>query len=236
MSSTPKKYIVANWKMNNPKESIDCYFKSLIASEISEVIICPSFVFLKEASTICREGAKIGAQQCSSFSQGAYTGQVSASMLAQVGVQYCLVGHSEQRQHNKSNDLLACVDNLNKENIVPIFCVGETKDEYDKGRSLEVIGEQMQGLNFECDIIIAYEPIWSIGTGIIPSVESVDTVASFIKSKNNFRPVLYGGSVNAGNAASFSGVKNIDGLLIGGASLSSSTLNEISNRYLKASN
>ena len=95
--------------------------------------------------------------------------------------------------------------------------------------------EQIKGLNFEFDIIIAYEPIWSIGTGIIPSMKSIDGIASFIKSKTNSKPVLYGGSVNVENASSFSTAQNIDGLLIGGASLSSSSLNEITKRYLNSS-
>lgn len=221
--------------MNSPAHLIDHYFKSLAVLGNSETIICPPFVFLQEALAACPNEVKLGAQQCSSFSKGAYTGQVSASMLAQVGAKYCLVGHSEQRQYNKSNNLLECVERLHEEKIVPIFCVGETKDEYDRGHSLQVVEEQMKGLNFEFDIIIAYEPIWSIGTGIIPSVESIDSIASFIKSKTNSKPVLYGGSVKVENASSFSEAKNIDGLLIGGASLSTSSLNEITKRYLHSS-
>ena len=235
MSSTSKKYIVANWKMNSPTDSVDYYFESLDVPENSEMIICPPFVFLQRVLATCCNEAKIGAQQCSSFANGAYTGQVSASMLAQVGVQFCLVGHSEQRHYNKSNNLLECVQRLHEEKIVPIFCIGETKDEYDRGQSLQVVEEQIKGLNFEFDIIIAYEPIWSIGTGIIPSMKSIDGIASFIKSKTNSKPVLYGGSVNVENASSFSTAQNIDGLLIGGASLSSSSLNEITKRYLNSS-
>ena len=224
------KIIVANWKLNGSFEFIDSYFNALqsvtIESDIC-VIICPPYVYLNK----CNQKSEffyIGAQDCSNLKSGAFTGDISAKMLKDNKSQFCLVGHSERRQIFKqtNEDVKLKIINLIYEGLNPILCVGETLEEKELGKTKEVLKKQIiESLPKNPSnkaIIIAYEPIWAIGTGLTPSLEEINIIHSYIKSEiknyENFK-ILYGGSVKSSNAREIMTLDNVDGVLIGGASL-----------------
>ena len=174
---------------------------------------------------------KLGGQDCGTHSQGSFTGDISAFMLKDCGAQYVILGHSERRQHNhESDDIIAQkITQAIKQDLSPILCVGESKeqrmnDDYQNFISKQLNNSLPKNTQIK-NLIIAYEPIWSIGSGIIPKIEQIAEIANLItqeldKNKNiiNFR-VIYGGSVNAKNASEILQIKNIKGLLVGGSSL-----------------
>jgi len=181
----------------------------------------------------------LGGQDCHAEENGAFTGDVSAIMLKDCGCEYVILGHSERRQHlNESDQLIAkkISAGINAA-ITPILCIGESKELRQNNSYLNFIGKQIENnipANLEIDnLIIAYEPIWSIGTGLIPSSKQIEEIAEFIKSKisankniKNFA-ILYGGSVKKENSAEILAINNIDGLLVGGASLNADEFFEI---------
>jgi triosephosphate isomerase len=227
------KYIVANWKMNGSKDLVEGY-KSLfpkLKEEIS-LIVCPPFVFLDHAKTKFENSPfKVGAQDCHPEPQGAFTGNISASMLSEVGCTFAILGHSERRSfHGETSALVfqkakACQD----QGIIPIICVGETQDERAMGETLKVLESQIsQSCPKEGTYLVAYEPLWAIGSGLTPTDEDIVKVIAFIHGLvGEQTPVLYGGSVNGANGASILNLPGVNGILVGGASLKVDEMNKI---------
>lgn len=188
------------------------------------LILCPTYLNIGQTEI---ENAHLGAENVSSRNDGAYTGEVSASQLKSYGVEYTIVGHSERREYQKENfeDINEKVKRLFENDIVPILCIGESKEQREntdfKAFLEEEITTALAGLTEEqkSKVIIAYEPIWSIGTGIIPTEEQIIDVFDFIKEKLPTTKVLYGGSANVNNIEMLNKIKQIDGYLLGGLSL-----------------
>jgi len=220
------KLIVGNFKMNLLKNDINKYIEEMKKYNFSNVVYCPSNIYLQE---FINNNLTVGSQDVSPFMNGSYTGDVSASQLKSLGVKYVIIGHSERRSYYHEKEiLLDKIENAITEGIIPIYCIGESKEEYDNDLTLEVLKEELDfvfnsNLNIN-NIIIAYEPIWAIGTGLIPTSEEIYNVISYIKeyiyNKYNFSVnVLYGGSVNNKNISELETIKNIDGYLVGGCSI-----------------
>ncbi|MCX6779439.1 MAG: triose-phosphate isomerase [Candidatus Magasanikbacteria bacterium] len=229
-----QKIIVANWKMVVKKEQLVSLVEVVGQADKTnlEVALCPSFVHLTEvASLINNKNIGLGAQNCFWVEHGAYTGEVSAWDLKDEGCQYVLVGHSERRKYFSESDeiinkkLLAVLE----VGLTPILCVGETKEEKDAGHTLERVREQLQKdlvnvILKDSRIIIAYEPVWAIGTGDFCKPNDAEEVQSMIKEEFTKITgvaevaVLYGGSVDDKNVAEFLKQNSIDGVLVGGAS------------------
>ena len=199
-----------------------------------EVALCVPSAYLSQLQSLLADTAiEVGAQDISQHAAGAYTGEISAAMLKDFGVRYCIVGHSERRQYHgetdavvaeKTKQALAC-------GITPIVCVGETLDEREAGKTEEVVKRQLAAviqLNGHCisEIVVAYEPVWAIGTGKTATTEQAQQVHQVLRSQLKAASghadriqILYGGSMNASNAAQLLGQRDIDGGLVGGASL-----------------
>ena len=235
-----KAVIAGNWKMNNtPAETTALIneMKPLVAGADCDVVICAPFVDL-QAALEAAEGSniKIGAENCHWAEKGAFTGEVSAPMLKAMGVPYVIIGHSERRQYFGETDetvnkrVRAALDN----GLTVILCVGEVLEEREQGVTFEIVGKQtkvaLQGVaENELDkIIIAYEPVWAIGTGKTATADQADEVNGYIrqviadlysKEAADAFVVQYGGSMNAKNADELVAKENVDGGLIGGASL-----------------
>ena len=202
----------------------------------AEIVVCPPYVFLSAVnSSISGTDIKLGAQNMCDQDKGAFTGEVSGPMLKDMGCEYVVIGHSERRTLYGENDEICATKYaaVLKNNLKPIFCIGETLDEREQGITEEVVSRQLDAiLNTEgvaslANAVIAYEPVWAIGTGKTATPEQAQEVHAFIRNKiagqdagiaEGLR-ILYGGSMNAGNAAELRGQSDIDGGLIGGASL-----------------
>jgi triosephosphate isomerase len=236
------KVIAGNWKMNNDlNESRDLISKLLTGLKNStincEVVICPPFTSLSEASTMIKGSTiKSGAQNFHQEENGAFTGEVSAKMLLSAGCEFVIIGHSERRAiFMESDDLInKKIRRAIKNNLKPIFCVGELLEEREKNITEQVIKTQvLKGLeNFTVgdlkNLIIAYEPVWAIGTGKTATPQQAEEVHHFIRKliENHFSKefaenlrILYGGSVKPDNSKDLLSQKNIDGALVGGACL-----------------
>ena len=212
-------------KSNLDKNAYKDYLERLNKVETDfELILCPTHLNIANTELV---KAKLGAENVSSRKDGAYTGEVSASQLKSYDVEYTIVGHSERREYQKETfeDINEKVKRLFEENITPILCIGESKEQREntdfKAFLEEEITTALAGLTEEqkSKVIIAYEPIWSIGTGIIPTEEQIIDVFDFIKEKLPTTKVLYGGSANVNNIEMLNTIKQIDGYLIGGLSL-----------------
>lgn len=239
------KTIAGNWKMNMNYGDAKALYDAVLTSELPidrRVIVAPPYVYLSEFSNKRNSKVFLSAQNCSSHRNGAYTGEVSAEMLASLNVEYCLVGHSERRTyfHEKEADFKLKIQQLLENNIIPVYCVGETLEERLEGKALHVVKNQIQNALFEFEnideIILAYEPVWAIGTGHTATSEQAQEMHAFIRdliSKNfgeqtaNNISILYGGSVKSSNAAELFAQNDIDGGLIGGASLDVESFLEI---------
>lgn len=231
MNNVRRKLVAGNWKMNGNSALIESFAKKLTVPETVDVLLCVPAPYLTGAKII---QAEIGSQDCSEFEKGAHTGDVSPSMLVDLGIQYVIVGHSERRQdHNESNDKVALkVQAALNANLTPILCVGEPLDVRESGNVFDYVQGQLDAVIAQCDdrffkhAIVAYEPIWAIGTGKTATPSQAQEVHAFIRDylnghhqeANDIR-LLYGGSVNAENAHTLFSQKDIDGGLIGGASL-----------------
>lgn len=188
------------------------------------MILCPSTIHLAQGKT---SSIFLGAQNVSAYEKGAYTGEVSAEQLKSYGVSYCIVGHSERRQYQKetNEEIGIKITRLFQNGIIPILCIGESKEEREEARVKEVLQEELEMATRNLteeernNLIIAYEPIWSIGTGIIPTNDEIHEVFDFIKGLFPNTKVLYGGSANEQNIEELKQVKTIDGYLLGGLSL-----------------
>lgn len=245
-----KPLIVANWKCNPPTFA-EAKKLFLAVSEganktKAEVVICPPFVFIPGLSAITKSPIKLGAQD-TFFQEGAFTSQVSVSMLKQFGCKYAIMGHSEKRALGETNEIIskkikACLEN----NIIPILCIGENKQERQSGTTFKILKSQIKSglkgistINIK-KIVIAYEPIWSIGTGNACDTDRAKEANIFIKKiligifgkqKAQKIRIIYGGSTNPDNALGFIKEANMNGLLPGGASLDPKKFVAILNKF-----
>ena len=221
-----KKPIVAgNWKMNkHPKEGfsfVDEIQDLLLDINHVSVIFAPPFTGLFEMNV--NPPFYSAAQNCHWENSGAFTGEISVSMIKDCGANYVIIGHSENRQSGETDKLINLkIKSAIKSNLKVIFCIGETLQQKRKKITKQVLNKQIRfGLNkikIKNNIILAYEPVWSIGTGVIPKKNELFETINFIKKKINKCKVLYGGSVNPKNIIVLKSIDNIDGFLIGGAS------------------
>jgi len=234
------KIVAGNWKMNGSLESIRELIKGIQAGMGSvgsaSVIVCPPAIYIAEVSKLV-EGSKIsiGSQNVCDQDSGAYTGEISGAMLKEYGCEYAIVGHSERRSiYGETDEMVASRFAAARRNgLKPILCVGELLEEREQGITEEVVGRQidavinLEGVESLADAVIAYEPVWAIGTGKTASPQQAQDVHKFIRDKIAAMNadiaanlvIQYGGSVNASNAEELLGMPDIDGGLIGGAAL-----------------
>jgi triosephosphate isomerase len=235
----PRPLVAGNWKMNGVKSALSELTAIRDAAAAggagrAEVALCPPFTLVAAAAEAAK-GAPlaIGAQDCHAKVSGAHTGDISAEMLKDAGATYVIVGHSERRADHGETDAVvrAKAAAVLAAGLTAIVCVGETKDERVSGKANTVVGGQVHGsldAGFDAGkIIVAYEPVWAIGTGLTPTAADVADMHAHIRAelakiygeKGAGVRILYGGSVKPENAAELMGVKNVDGALVGGASL-----------------
>ena len=236
-----KKIIAGNWKMNycvNKAEDFVSEIKDAINTDEVDVVICPNFVSLDRLSDLLDgTNIKLGAQNVHTEDKGAYTGETSVNMLAAVGVQYCIVGHSERRQYfAETNEIVnKKAKKLLEKDINPIVCVGETLEERESNTMFDVVEKQVresldgiEEAQLKRNVVIAYEPIWAIGTGKTATAEQANEMCKFIRevvskmyneSVAEAVRIQYGGSVKPANANEILNMSDIDGALVGGASL-----------------
>lgn len=231
-----RKIAAGNWKMNGLGEDLAqvARLAEAVAAASCDVILCPPATLI--ARIVERAGLSnmyVGGQTCHPASSGAHTGDISAEMLADAGATHVIVGHSERRaDHGESSeDVAAQVTATIDAGLIAIICVGETEAERDADVTLNVVATQLAGSIPEgalpAQIVVAYEPVWAIGTGRTPTLEQIAEVHDHIRAELAARrggaandiPLLYGGSVKPGNAAEIFAVSNVDGALVGGASL-----------------
>ncbi len=214
--------VVLNNKSNLDKKEFMEYQNELKKIESSyQLVICPSQVYL---NSIDLPTFDLGSQNVSSYHQGAYTGEIYAHQLKSLDVKYCLVGHSERRKYQRetNKDINEKIKRLLEEEITPILCIGETKEQKDSKKTKSVLLSELNECLSEInnnDIIIAYEPIWAIGTGITPTKDEVEDVLKEIKKVYQKNKLIYGGSLNQENIVEFKTSYLIDGYLLGGLSL-----------------
>lgn len=237
-----KKLIAGNWKMNGSFGANEALVKALVSGVATQgadnclVAVCVPAPYLAQVKDLVQgSGIALGAQDVSAHETGAYTGEVSAGMLRDFGTRYCLVGHSERRLYHGETDAAVAlkVQRALAVGITPIVCVGETLAEREGGHTEEVVKRQLAAVihsNGHCisEIVVAYEPVWAIGTGKTASPQEAQEVHAVLRaqlaaatSHADRIHILYGGSMNASNAAQLLSQKDIDGGLIGGASLKS---------------
>ena len=226
---------IANWKLNGNIEFIKEYYQKLSANSEKCTVICSPSIFIHQLQAN-NTNLFSGAQDVSIYNEGAYTGELSSKMLAEFNTKFCLVGHSERRKYfNEGNQTVNLKSvNLIENKIIPIICIGETLNERNKKLTKEIlykqIKESLPKISNSKNTIIAYEPIWAIGTGLTPTLKEIEDIHEFIKSideKLNKMRVLYGGSVKASNSKEITDIKNVDGCLVGGASLKVDEFNAI---------
>jgi triosephosphate isomerase len=240
---TRKSIVVGNWKMNGSKQQMKAFFAAFKAKmqenpfPLCETVICPPAIYLPYMEEILTASAeiKLGAQDVSGFEKGAYTGQISAAMLLEYGCHYAIIGHSERRQFcQEDEETIAKKFFMAKSaGLTPILCVGETQEQrHSKLTGTVVLGQLQAILSAEGaeafhGAIIAYEPVWAIGTGLTATPEQAQevhgllrqTIAEYDANLAQDLPILYGGSVKANNAKALFSMQDIDGALVGGASL-----------------
>ena len=235
---TSRKLIAGNWKMNGGLAANEALVQALlqgIAAPSCDVAVCVPAPYLAQVQALLAGSPiALGAQDVSAQVQGAFTGEQSAAMLGEFGVRYAIVGHSERRQyHGESDETVAAkAAAALAKGITPIVCVGETLAEREAGRTEEVVRRQLAAVihvNGHCisEIVVAYEPVWAIGTGVTASPEQAQAVHAVLRAQLHHAAsehaagiqILYGGSMNAANAATLLAQADIDGGLIGGASL-----------------
>jgi triosephosphate isomerase len=222
MGMARSRLVAGNWKMHGSRASIAALLDALVKESPPNCAVCVPFPYLAQVAERLRGSAIAwGAQNVSEHAQGAYTGEVSAAMLKEFGCRYALAGHSERRQLYGETDaqVAAKFAAARSAGITPILCVGETLQEREAGRTEEVVGRQLGAVKFEGGVL-AYEPVWAIGTGRNATPEQVQAVHAFLRKRvGPDTPILYGGSVKPQNAPAIFAMPDVDGGLIGGASL-----------------
>jgi len=234
-----RRFCVANWKMNfnssDTKSFLENWKKKDLKNKEVKTIFCPSFTELNSTAELLHNScSELGSQNVYYESNGAFTGEISCRMLKDLGCNWVIIGHSERRAIFGETDEMVChkLDKLTSENMYPIVCIGETKDERENGKTEEVLSRQLlvafenqKGENIE-HTVIAYEPVWAIGTGITATIDMISEAHQCIRNifnTNGFNgneiSILYGGSVTNENAAELSNITDVDGFLVGGASL-----------------
>ncbi|PID93580.1 MAG: triose-phosphate isomerase [Bacteroidetes bacterium] len=250
-----KKMVAGNWKMNldfeKAEELMDMLADLLEAKEPThcEVVVCPSFVYMELAADYAQEaGFELGAQNVSAFEDGAYTGEVSANMLEKLGVTYVIIGHSERRAyfHESSDILEQKVERALEHHLQPIFCCGELLEDRKQQNHFKVVEAQLKETILKLspeefsNVVVAYEPVWAIGTGETATPEQAQEMHAFIREmiKKAYNEkvaeettILYGGSCKPSNAKELFAKKDVDGGLIGGASLKAADFNAIIHSY-----
>ena len=239
--------VAGNWKMNGLAASLSVLEQIVAgAGALSnvELMVCPPATLIAGFAAAARgSGVLIGAQDCHALASGAYTGDLSAEMLKDAGAVAVIVGHSERRQYHGETDTAVRAKALaaGRAGLVAIVCVGETGAERDAGRALDVVASQLEGSLSDDSVgfVIAYEPVWAIGTGQTPTPADVAEMHRLIRERLVLRyghggegtRILYGGSVNPTNASALLAVDNVDGALVGGASLKASDFLAVAGAY-----
>ena len=257
MNNTKQKIIIANWKMRlSLVETLDLAQKmkaKFTDFKTGEVIICPNFISMTEVKRVLKGSLiKLGSQDVFWEEKGAYTGEISPSMLAEAGCEYVIIGHSERREYLLENYEMIHLELkavMNVKELTPIICIGESRKERKTERRDFVLVDQLYqalgGIDIigNQQIIIAYEPIWAIGSGIAIEPEEAEYAHKIIKltlkdifglqiANNNFR-IIYGGSIDSKNVNDFVNLENLDGLLVGGASLDVNEFYKVAKAILK---
>jgi triosephosphate isomerase len=251
MTHGSRPLVAGNWKMNGLRESLVeaaaiCEAVDAGGAGKAELVVCPPATLLMAAAQICA-GSRVGVggQDCHAEASGAFTGDISAEMLKDAGASYVILGHSERRAgHNETDKIvLAKAKSALRAGLAAIICVGETRAEREAGAAFAIVGVQLAGSIPENSppgqIVIAYEPVWAIGTGLTPTPADIAEMHCFIRVRvNQHLPgqgasvrILYGGSVRPDNAAELLPVEDVDGALVGGASLSSAEFMAIAGVY-----
>jgi len=229
--------VAGNWKMNGSQASIAALLGELVSAVVPtgpEVAVCPTYVHLAQALEMCAASPiDVGAQDCSHLQSGAYTGEVAPVMLAELGCRWVILGHSERRQYHGESDALvaAKLAAAVEAGLAPIVCVGETREQREAGEAEKVVRAQLEGALTApanlAKLVVAYEPVWAIGTGLTATPAQAQDMHAFIRGclgeiggmDSAATRILYGGSVKADNAAQLFAQPDIDGALVGGAAL-----------------
>ncbi|MGS2723727.1 triose-phosphate isomerase [Porticoccus sp. GXU_MW_L64] len=231
-----KSLVAGNWKMHGSVQSVEALCAGIVADVGSvgdvEVLVCPPTVFIPSVLQMTADSAvAVGGQTVSEHNQGAYTGEIAADMLKGIGCQYVIIGHSERRAlYGETNSIVAeKFVAAEAAGLTPILCVGETLEQREQGKTLEIVGEQLQavmdraGADKVAAAVVAYEPVWAIGTGVTATPEQAQQVHGAIRQQlgeaGADTRILYGGSVKSSNATEIFAQPDIDGALVGGASL-----------------
>jgi triosephosphate isomerase (TIM) len=251
MTHGSRPLVAGNWKMNGLRESLNeaasiCKAVAAGGAGKAEIVVCPPATLLMAVTAIC-EGTKVGVggQDCHAEASGAFTGDISAEMLKDAGATYVILGHSERRagHHETNEQVRAKAKAALRAGLMAIICVGETRAERDAGGALAIVGKQLASSIPDNSppgrIVIAYEPVWAIGTGFTPTPRDIAEMHGLIRERmNQHLPglganlrILYGGSVNPANAAELLSVEDVDGALVGGASLSCAEFMAIAGVY-----
>lgn len=239
-------FIAANWKMHGNQQAVTEFAKQLGALQsINEVVFIPPAIYLQAAKQAAN--VNVAAQSAIAPDKGAFTGAISMPMVADIGCSHVLIGHSERRSlfHETNTDTFAQLEKAFVNQLIPIFCIGETDTENQQGKTTEVLAKQLAGLIDNTSIdnlsktIIAYEPVWAIGTGRTPEIADIEKIHQKIRSMFAAKSdtiaaeirIVYGGSIKPDNAKSIFACENVDGGLIGGASLDFNNFQQIIKAY-----
>lgn len=252
MTPNIRPLVAGNWKMNGSKAALS-ELKAIGAgydhtlNGLIDLMICPPYPYLGLAVEMAKlSGVQIGGQDCHGKASGAHTGDVAAEMLADLGAKAAIVGHSERRaDHQETNGTVkAKAEAALRAGLVAIVCIGETQAEREAGKTLDIVRSQLKGSlptgANAANLVIAYEPVWAIGTGLTPTSKDVEDVHAAIRAdlvallgagEGGKTRILYGGSVKPSNAKELMGVANVDGALVGGASLKAADFLGIASTY-----
>ncbi len=237
-----KNIVAANWKMNFDIEKAQNVAKKMaetIDTKAIDVVVCPPFTHLDRLEEVFSSSViKLGAQNMYFEEKGAFTGEISPAMLQSIGCEYVILGHSERRHIFYEDDELINkkVKSAKKYGFNIILCVGETLKERKNGRAFDVVKTQLQkgldGVDRQ-NVIVAYEPVWAIGTGVSADRDTIEEIHKFIRQAESDVPILYGGSVKAKNAAEIAAIGDVNGFLVGSASLDADEFKKIIDEFIK---